>query len=239
MKIVIAGGTGHIGGAMVKHFSQQGHQVVVLSRKANATGVRTVVWDGVSLGDWAQEINESDVPTYWEYSIRIAKNWEKALFDSEVPRTRKVALRTAMVMGRHSESVFGVLKKMTKLRLGGSIGGGKQFVSWIHEDDFLRAIDFLIQHQEIDGVVNMCAPNPIPQKEFMKNLRQALHVKIGLPATAWMAEIGAFFLRTDTELLLKSRRVVPTRLLQSGFQFRFTSWDQASEELVKQTGAAL
>ncbi len=176
---------------------------------------------------------EVGVPRYWDYSILIAKNWEDEMAKANTPATRRVVLRTAMVMGANPESVFGVLSKMTRLGLGGAIGGGKQFVSWIHEQDFLRAIDFLIEREDLIGAFNICAPEPLPQKAFMRELRSAWGVPFGLPATAWMAEAGAFFLRTDTELLLKSRRVVPRRLLDSGFQFLFPHWRMASLDLVK------
>lgn len=176
---------------------------------------------------------EPDVPRYWDYSIQIAKNWEDEMAKANTPSTRRVALRTAMVMGKNPDSVFGVLSKMTRLGLGGPIGGGKQYVSWIHEADFLRALDFILVREDISGAINICAPGPLPQKLFMQELRKAWGVPIGLPATAWMAEIGAFVLRTDTELLLKSRRVVPGRLLNLGFEFKFPNWRQAAEELVK------
>lgn len=177
--------------------------------------------------------NEPDVPRYWDYSIQIAKNWEDELAKANTPSTRRVALRTAMVMGTNPESVFGVLSNMTRLGLGGAIGGGKQYVSWIHEVDFLRAVDFIMGREDLRGAINICAPEPLPQAGFMRELRRAWGVSIGLPATAWMAEIGAFFLRTDTELLLKSRRVVPGRLLDVGFEFKFPTWRAASHDLVQ------
>lgn len=315
MKIIVAGGTGHIGTSLVRHFSSQGHQVIVLSRKSDPDK-NQIEWDGQNLGEWAKQIDgsdivinlagrtvncrytdenlkqmmdsrvfstrvigqaieaskkppklwlqmstatiyahrfdkandevegiiggdEKDVPGYWEYSIRIAKNWEKELELAKTIKTRKVALRTSMVMGLHPDSVFGVLKRMSQFFLGGSIGGGKQFVSWIHEADFIRAIEFLIAREDISGPVNVCSPNPIPQADFMKQLRKALHIAIGLPATAWMAEIGAFIIRTDTELLLKSRRVIPSRLLNAGFQFHYPNWEVASCDLVSKTEVSL
>ncbi|MCB0364913.1 MAG: TIGR01777 family protein [Bdellovibrionaceae bacterium] len=174
---------------------------------------------------------ELDAPSYWGYSIEIAKAWERELSEAKTPKTRKVALRAAMVMSPGRGGVFDVLYKMTMLGLGGPIGGGHQYVSWIHDLDFCRAIDFLIRHDEIDGPVNLCAPGPLPQKEFMGKLRLALGIPIGFPATKWMAELGALVLRTDTELLLKSRRVVPTRLLKSGFEFQFPDWETAAKDL--------
>lgn len=175
---------------------------------------------------------ERDVPAYWSISIDIAKAWEKAQSEAATPATRKIALRTAMVMSPDHGGIFDMLLRLTRFGLGGSVGGGRQFVSWIHEFDFVRVVEFLITRDELSGPVNLCAPQPLPQTEFMAVLRKAWGMPIGLPATKWMAEIGAFFLRTDTELLFKSRRVVPGRLLEAGFQFRYPDWASAAAELV-------
>lgn len=174
---------------------------------------------------------EPDAPAYWKTSIDIALAWERELTEAHTPKTRKVALRTAMVMSEDEGGVFSVLRNMARLGLGGAIGGGTQYVSWIHGEDFVRAVRFLIERQDISGAVNLCAPTPLPQREHMAALRAAVGMPLGLPAMKWMAEIGAFVLRTDTELLLKSRRVVPTRLLEAGFTFRFPTWPEAARDL--------
>lgn len=176
--------------------------------------------------------SEPDVPRYWDFSIAIARAWEKAQAEAPTPRTRKVQLRATMVMSPDQGGVFDMLRRMTRLGLGGSIAGGGQFVSWIHESDFVRAVLFLIEDERQSGVFNLASPNPLPQREFMKHLRAACGMPIGLPATRWMSEVGAFFLRTDTELILKSRRVVPGRLQQLGFRFDFSRWGEAADELV-------
>lgn len=176
--------------------------------------------------------SEPDVPRYWDFSIAIARAWEKTQAEAPTPRTRKVQLRAAMVMSPDQGGVFDMLRRMTRLGLGGSIAGGGQFVSWIHESDFVRAVLFLIEDERQSGVFNLASPNPLPQREFMKHLRAVCRMPVGLPAARWMAEIGAFFLRTDTELILKSRRVVPGRLQQLGFRFDFTRWEDAASELV-------
>lgn len=176
--------------------------------------------------------DEPDAPQYWRRSIEIAEAWEAALAAAETPHTRKVALRASVVMGVGVGGVFEVLLNMCRWRLGGSVGGGRQFVSWIHEYDFVRAVEFVVEHSEIEGPIIVASPEPLPQREFMAKLRGALGVGLGLPATKWMAEIGAWVLRTDTELLLKSRRVMPGRLLELGFEFEFPRWDEAAEELV-------
>ncbi|MFI0980698.1 TIGR01777 family oxidoreductase [Streptomyces sp. NPDC021093] len=180
---------------------------------------------------------EPDVPDYWEYSVRIARNWERAQHDAATPHTRKVALRAAMVMSPDRGGVFDVLLRMVRLGLGGPVAGGAQYLSWIHDEDFVRAVEFLIARDDIEGPVNLAAPGPLPHRDFMRELRTAAGVPVGLPATKWMAELGALALRTDTELLLKSRRVVPGRLLDAGFAFDHAQWPDAAADLVRRSRA--
>ena len=176
--------------------------------------------------------DEPDAPSDWKFSIEIAKAWERAQKEASTPRTRKVALRSAMIMSPDRGGIFDVLLGLTRAGLGGPIAGGRQFVSWIHERDFCRAVDFLIAHGDIEGPVNLAAPNPLPQHDFMAALRAAWGTRVGLPATRWMAEIGAFLLGSDTELTFKSRRVVPERLLGAGFTFDYPEWPSAARDLV-------
>ena len=140
-------------------------------------------------------------------------------------------MRSAMIMSPDRGGIFNTLLRLVRLRLGGAAGKGDQFVSWIHEVDFVHAIDWLISHRELEGAVNLAAPNPLPYRDFMGALREAAAVSFGLPASKWMLEIGAFLMRTETELVLKSRRVVPGKLLQSGFSFRFPEWPAAARDL--------
>jgi uncharacterized protein (TIGR01777 family) len=176
---------------------------------------------------------EPGVPKYWEYSVRIARNWERAQELAETPGTRKVALRAAMVMSPDRGGVFDYLSWMARLGLGGPVAGGAQYISWIHDRDFVRAVEFLIGRDDIEGPVNLASPGPLPQRAFMRALRTAWRMPVGLPATAWMAEIGALVIRSDTELLLKSRRVVPGRLLGAGFGFEHERWPEAARDLVR------
>ncbi|NUT90501.1 MAG: TIGR01777 family protein [Saccharothrix sp.] len=306
MKIVLPGGSGHIGRFLGRALSRAGHEVVVLGRHS---GVR---WDGRTLGPWVAEVDgadavvnlagrsvscrytpenlremmasrvdsarvvgeaiaaaarppkvwlqmstatiyahrfdaandevtgrigggEPDVPDYWAYSVDIARNWEAAQQRADTPATRKVALRTAIVMSTEPGGAFTVLRNMARMGLGGPVAGGAQYVSWLHEDDFVRAVEFLLHH-DLTGPVNLAAPHPLPQREFMRELRAACGAPFGLPATRWMAEVGAWMLRSDTELLLKSRRVVPTRLLEAGFTFQHGTWAQAARDLVRRAG---
>ncbi|GAB3233540.1 TIGR01777 family oxidoreductase [Glycomyces halotolerans] len=176
--------------------------------------------------------DEPDVPDYWSFSVHIAKAWEKAQATARTPRTRKVAMRTAMVMSPDRGGVFDVLLRMVRLGLGGPVAGGRQYLSWIHDHDFARAVEFLIDHDDIEGPVNLASPGPLPQAEFMRELREAWGRRFALPATKWMAELGAFVMRSDTELLLKSRRVVPGRLREAGFEFAYPRWPEAAANLV-------
>ncbi|MDT0386395.1 epimerase [Streptomyces dubilierae] len=177
--------------------------------------------------------SEPGVPDYWSYSVDIARAWERAQEEAATPHTRKVALRAAMVMSPDRGGVFDVLLRMARLGLGGPVAGGGQYVSWIHDRDFARAVEFLVARDDIAGPVNLAAPGPLPQRAFMRDLRAAWGVPVGLPATRWMAEAGAFVLRSDTELLLKSRRVVPGRLLEAGFAFDRPDWPAAADDLVR------
>ena len=175
--------------------------------------------------------SEPDAPDTWRFSIDVARAWERALTDAATPHTRKVLLRSAMTMSPDRGGIFDTLLSLVRYGLGGRAGDGRQYVSWIHDQDFVRAILWLISHDEIDGPVNLAAPDPLPNSEFMRTLREAWGMPLGLPATAGMLEIGALLLRTETELILKSRRVIPGRLLEAGFTFQFPTWAAAAENL--------
>lgn len=177
--------------------------------------------------------NERDAPHSWRFSIQVATAWEEAFFAANTPHTRKVALRSSVILSPDRGGIFDVLLRLVRFGLGGKSGSGKQFVSWIHDADFAAAIEFLIRHEEMSGIVNVASPNPLPNFDFMRELRKAWGAKMGLPATKWMLEFGAVFLRTETELVLKSRRVVPARLLANGFEFEFPEWPDAARDLVR------
>jgi uncharacterized protein (TIGR01777 family) len=174
---------------------------------------------------------EPNVPETWRFSIDVATSWERALDEAVVPGTRKVKLRSAMTMSPDKGGIFDVLLGLVRRGLGGASGDGRQYVSWIHEDDFIRAVYWLIERDGFDGAVNLCAPEPLTNAEFMRALREAWGTRLGLPAARWMLELGAIFLRTETELVLKSRRVVPGRLLKEGFTFQFANWPGAAKDL--------
>jgi uncharacterized protein (TIGR01777 family) len=175
--------------------------------------------------------HEPDAPETWRFSIDVARAWEETFEEATTPRTRKVALRSAMTMSPDAGGIFDTLLSLVRRGLGGRAGDGRQFISWIHHEDFVRAIRWLIEHDDVAGAVNLASPNPLPNAEFMRTLRDVSGARIGLPAARWMLEIGAVFMGTETELILKSRRVVPARLLERGFRFRFPLWQEAARDL--------
>ncbi len=172
-------------------------------------------------------------PEKWNWTIKLVKEWEAAFFDIPTPRTRKIALRTSLVFSPEPGNIFAVLSNLVRFGLGGTQGNGRQYVSWMHEADYARAVEFLTQHEEIDGPVNLASPEPLPNREFMAALRDAWEMPNGLPAPAPLIGLGAFFLRTEPELVLKSRRAIPGKLLDAGFGFEFPEWTAAAEDLVR------
>lgn len=312
MKIVIPGGSGHLGTALTRSLRTAGHRVVVLSRNVESPGR---LWDGRTLGDWVEELDgadavvnlagrsvdcrygarhrreilrsrvdstraigeaiasvarppkvwlqastatiyshrydapnderggiiggtEPDIPDEWRFSIDVARAWEKTLDDAPTPHTRKVKLRTAMVMSAARGGAFQAF--LRHIRLGfGRFGDGRQYMSWIHERDFVRAVEWLIAHDLVDGAMNLAAPEPLPNAEFMRILaeewgaallRRRMWSRL-IPANEWMVEVGAWLARTEPELVLKSRRVVSKRLLEQGFRFEFPHWNDAAHDL--------
>lgn len=304
MKVVIPGGTGHLGTILTNTFRRRGDDVVILSRNVEAPGART--WDGRTLGPWAEEIDgadvvinlagrsvdcrygakereeilrsrvdstrvigeaiarakrpprvwlqastatiyahrfdapnddrtgiiggdEPDAPEEWRFSIDVARAWERALDEARTPCTRKVKMRMAMVMSAARGGPFHALLRHVRLGFG-RFGDGRQYMSWIHERDFTRAVRWLIDN-DIDGAVNLAAPEPLPCKEFLGELREAWGSSLAIPASGVVLEIGAMLARTEPELVLKSRRVMPGRLMEEGFVFDFTTWHDAVRDL--------
>ncbi|MGZ8848594.1 MAG: epimerase, partial [Pyrinomonadaceae bacterium] len=267
MKIIIPGGSGQLGQVLARAFHQANHEVVVLTRIPTAQPWRNVQWDGETIAEWAEELEDTDAvinlagqsvncrytaanrkiiidsrikstkvigdaiaqaakpprvwlqastatiyahrydapndeatgiiggsergaPDTWRFSIDVATSWERALGESPTPETRKVAMRTAIVMNPESGSPFDIILRLVRFGLGGQAGDGRQYMSWIHDQDFVRAVLWLIEHEELDGPVNLAAPNPLTNAEFMRALRAAWGVPFGLPAFEWMLEVG-------------------------------------------------
>ncbi len=174
---------------------------------------------------------EPDAPAKWRFSIEVAQAWERAQAAAPTPHTRKVAMRSALILSPDRGGIFDTLLTLVRLGAGGPVAGGRMYISWLHAADFIRSVEWLIEREEFTGPVNLAAPQPLPQAEFMRILRRAYGLPIGVPAAAWMTEIAAFFMQTETELILKSRRVVPRRLLESGFQFEYPEWEAAARDL--------
>ena len=186
------------------------------------------------------------------FSVEVAKAWEAAFFEGELPGTRRVALRSAMVLGRGG--ALTPMLRLARLGLGGPqldghwfptrkrlaagtfhrfrARGGRQRFSWIHVADVLGIILFLVEHPELDGVFNASSPNPTDNRTLMRTIRRVLRIPIGLPAFRWMTELGAIAIRTETELILKSRWVVPERLSEAGFRFEYPQLEQALRQIV-------
>jgi len=313
MKIIIAGGSGHLGTLLTRHFRENGHRVIILSRKPYHTD--TVLWDGRNPGSWEEELSYSDIvinlagrsvdcrynqenrrqmmdsrlystraigqairkverppalwlqmstatiyahthghandeetgilggaeidaPDHWRFSVDLARDWEAEARMWCRDETRLVLMRSAMVMSSHPGTVLPILMTLAGRGLGGRMGTGRQYLSWFHEQDFIRAVDCLIEDSSLHGPVNLAAPNPIDNDSFMRCLRRAMGIGFGLPAPKWLLEIGALFMRTETELLLKSRKVVPGKLRAHGFDFDYPYWQDAVLELVRRSRRA-
>lgn len=176
--------------------------------------------------------SEPDSPPTWRFSIEVATAWERTFLESTTPATRKIAIRSAITMSPDRGGVFDTLLRLVRFGLGGRIGSGSQYISWIHERDFIRALEFLMAHENLEGTINISSPHPLPQCDFMRTLRDAYGTRVASPATTWMLEIGAWLIRTETELILKSRRVIPRKLTDAGFTFDFADWSAASAELI-------
>lgn len=301
-RLIIAGGTGFLGGVLVKHFGPSFDEIVLLSRKQKPTEgkVRTVVWDAKNLGKWISELENAEAlinmtgrsvdcrytplnkaailnsrvdatkvlglaisqckqpPATWlnsstatiyrhsvdsfmdedqgdigtGFSVEVAKAWEAAFFNSPTPKTRKVALRTSIVLGKNGGALHPI-KRLTQLGLGGKQGNGTQKFSWIHEVDFAQSIAFILNNPKLDGVVNIVAPTPSTNNELMKLMRKNLGIPFGIPAGKTLLEMGAFLIRTETELILKSRNVIPSRLLKAGYTFGFSTLETSLKDLLK------
>jgi len=303
-KLVIAGGSGFLGNAIIEYFKDNAGQIILLSRKANTSNhypdnVQIVQWDGHTLSDWASHIEGATVlinmagrsvdcryttknknsilnsrlhsttvlgkaieqclhpPKIWlnsstatiyrhsldqemtekngeigsGFSVNVAQQWEEAFFNALTSHTRKVALRTTIVLGKEGGALLPLIR-LTNLGFGGKQGDGNQKFSWIHEEDFVRSIDFIISNTQIDGVVNIAAPEPSTNRKLMYYLRQALKRPLGIPMGKILLEIGARIIQTETELILKSRNVIPDKLLQHKFNFKHPTLQKAIAHLI-------
>lgn len=298
-RILIAGGTGMLGTALIDFFEAEGKEVKILTRHPSPSNESHVLWDAQQLGDWTTSIEWADAvinlcgrsvdcrytaanrrdiyesrlqptrvlglaiqkaknpPALWlngasatiyrhaddrpqteadgeqghGFSVDVCQRWERLFYGFDLPQTRRVALRTTIVLAPE-RSALQPMAMMSKLGLGGHQGSGTQMVSWMHVFDFCRAVGFIMEHPDMEGPVNLGSPNPITNRELMRNIRAGLNVPVGLPSPKWLLEIGAFFIQTETELLLKSRWVLPEKLALAGFQWEFATIDKCLADLL-------
>lgn len=315
MKVVIAGGSGHLGRLLCDYFTKKHHEVVVLTRQPKVQRWREVYWDGETLGEWCEVLEQADglinlagrsvdcrynrvnrkqimesrvrstrvlgqalqacqypphfwlqmstatiyahqvdgpahtesgviggdekqVPSSWRYSIDVAKAWEAEALAWRQDETRLVVMRTAMVMSTEPGGAFAKLQGLVRMGLGGRVSNGRQWMSWIHEEDFQRAVLWLCQ-SSISGVVNLAASQPICQRDFMRLLRRQMGVCLGIWSPAWLVKIGAMLMGTESELVLKSRKVTSEKLSAHSFEFLFPNWEKAVQDLCGPSPPAL
>ncbi len=165
-----------------------------------------------------------------DFSMNICKAWEKSFYTQQLPETRKIVLRMAITLG-NGDGVTSRIKKLIRFGLGGKMGNGKQMMSWVHIEDVARSIEFLYEHQQLNGIFNIASPNPITNDEFMRVFRKKMHVPFGIPTPKWLLKIGSKLIGTETELILKSRWVIPKKLLESGFDFKYSEIAQVLNEV--------
>lgn len=221
---------------MLDIYTSRLHSTRALGRAIRAAAQPPPVWLNSSTAtlyrdarDHAQTEAAGEVGS--GFSVDVARRWEAALMEEDLPHTRRVALRTAMVYGVGAGGVMQTTDAVVRLGGAGAMAGGGQYVSWIHERDFCRAIEFLIEH-DLAGGVNISAPEPLPNREFLQDYRAAWGVPLGIPSTAGLIGLGARVMKSEAELLLKSRWVTPERLLEAGFEFEFPQWAGAIADLV-------
>ena len=300
-KLIIAGGSGFLGEALIRHFEGQYDSIIVFTRYAEKKIGKVLYrnWDASTAGVWCKDIegaalvinlcgksvdcrytekNKAEIfasrlnstkiigeaiekatipPLLWingasatiyqhsedtpmtenegkigsGFSVEVCLAWEKVFNDFQLAKTRKVNMRISMVLGK-TGGVLPALSGLVKKGLGGTMAKGTQQVSWVHIDDFCQSVEWIINNNSASGVYNIVAPEPVRNKELMQLLRNSLHVRVGLPASKWMLELGAFFLRTETELILKSRYSFPKRLLDEGFNFQYPTIQAALKSLL-------
>jgi uncharacterized protein (TIGR01777 family) len=216
----------------------------LVGRAIAACRVPPKLWINSSTATWYRHA-EDKAQDEWDgvrgegFSCGVAEAWENAFFGAKVPaETRKVALRTGMVLANEPGTVYDVLTGLTNRALGGTMGSGNQRVSWIHMDDFLRAVEFVMRDPFIDGIVNATAPDFPTNRELMKSFRETVGMPMGIPSAKWMLGIGAAVMGTETELVLKSRWADPLRLREAGFRWRYAVATDAIEDLEHRKGLA-
>ena len=166
------------------------------------------------------------------FSVDVATNWEKTFFAYDLLKTRQISLRIAIVLGKDGGVII-PYRNLVKFGLGGVQGKGNQKFSWIHIKDLFEIVHFLIDKEELSGVFNCSSPQPVSNRELMKLLRKTMNVPVGLPLPKWMLEIGSLLIKTETELVLKSRWVLPDRLEREGYKFTYKTLDKTLQDILR------
>jgi uncharacterized protein len=299
-KIILAGGSGFLGKALAEFLINKGYQVVILTRGKSSfeSGIKYVQWDGVHLGEWINELNDSyalvnftgksvnciytkanqeeiitsridsvkvlreailksqmppqafiqagslaifgdtrelcdeDSPPGSGFSVDVCEQWEKEFFKEKLPATRQVLLRIGFALGRDG----GALEPLTKLvryNLGGTVGSGKQFISWLHIDDLNEMFLHSIENEQYEGIYNATGPNPVTNKEFMQTLRKVMNKGWTPPAPSPFVWLGAYvIMKTEPSLALTGRNCIPKKLQAQNFNFQYTNLETALKDLV-------
>lgn len=300
-KIVIAGGSGYLGKAIVKYWADKDVQFVILTRNPQPFNhkMKQIAWDGKTLGEWTTELEGADAlinlagksvncrytdenkreifdsrtmstgvlgtailqlknpPKVWinaasatiyrhaedrdmdeltgeigeGFSVEVCKLWEKTFNEITLPATKKFVLRIAIVLGK-DDGVMTRLINLVKFGLGGKQGNGNQYFSWVHEEDFCRVMEWCINHPDMEDTYNCAAPVPVTNSVLMEAIRRQMKMPFGLPAPTWLLKIGAAVIGTETELVLKSRRVIPAKLLNNGFVFKYNTIKEALQNII-------
>jgi len=219
-------------------FDSRTNSIEVLAKAIDMLTVQPKVWmqsASATIYRHSEDraMNEDDGETGEGFSVEVCKKWEGAFLEQSkrFEKIRKVILRISLVLGP-DQGVFPRLKNLVKFGLGGKQGNGKQWVSWIHERDICGIVEWIAEHENINGAVNCTSPVPVKNDEFMKIIRKEFGMPIGLPAPAWLLEIGAVIIRTETELILKSRWVLPKRITDSGYKFYFPDVKSAVNNII-------
>jgi hypothetical protein len=165
------------------------------------------------------------------FSVDVCQKWEQMFYSFSFKEVRQINLRIAIVLQK-DKSVMIPFKKLAKFGLGGKAGNGNQMFSWIHIDDFCRAINHFINHQKSIGTYNLASPNAVTNANFMQKIREKLNMPIGINQPKWLLEIGAWLIKTETELILKSRWVYPEKLINEGFKFHFEKMEETINTLI-------
>jgi uncharacterized protein len=247
-----AAGLVNVVGRTVDCIKTPDHQDEILRSRVEATRVlgeamrSTVspppVWVQMSTahiyGDPPELVCDEDSPHGSGFAPFVGRAWEDAFGASVLPDQRKVILRTSFVIGRDRGAgcgAFARLVPLVRFGLGGTIGTGKQGISWIHEADLNRLFERALTDKNMQGVYIATAPNPVSQSIFMRGMRKAVGMPIGLPAFPWMVKMAAPLLGTDPELALYGRYLVSRRLREMQFEFRFPNLPNALADLLTRT----